>query len=99
VCIHGTNLKAWQEIQTNGISKMGRNHIHFSIGMLGDSGVTSGVRKSATVFIYINIEKALSNGIKFYKSENSVILSPGNEAGIIPVEYFLKVVNKNGQTL
>jgi RNA:NAD 2'-phosphotransferase (TPT1/KptA family) len=40
------------------------------------------------------LEKALGDGIKFYKSDNGVILSPGvGEKGLIGPEYFLKVVN------
>ena len=35
-----------------------------------------------------------SDGLKFFRSANDVILCPGNEDGAIPVGYFLKVVDK-----
>lgn len=56
--IHGTNLEAWKSIQTQGLSKMTRNHIHFAIGLPNDPKVKSGMRKQSQVFIYINVEKA-----------------------------------------
>ncbi|CDO55552.1 hypothetical protein DV495_000760 [Geotrichum candidum] len=86
--IHGTSRSAWEKIQaSNALSKMNRNHIHMAPGKLGDEGVISGMRASSDVYIYIDYEKALADGIKFFKSTNGVILSPGNEKGEIPLEY------------
>ena len=54
--------------------------------------VSSGIRKNAEVYIYVDVNKAIEAGIKFYESENGVILSPGiGKDGIIPTEYFSKV--------
>lgn len=33
----------------------------------------------------------VSDGFQFYRSANGVILTPGNEHGILPTEYFEKV--------
>ena len=33
-----------------------------------------------------------SDGFKFYRSSNNVILCPGNEQGFLPPEYFERVV-------
>lgn len=89
--IHGTNHTAWEKIQnSNALSRMNRNHIHFAPGRLGDEGVISGMRASSDVYIYIDYKKALANGITFFKSANGVILSPGNEKGEISLEYVLK---------
>ena len=38
-CIHGTYWKAWEDMKQKGISRLGRNHIHFSSGMLSKDGV------------------------------------------------------------
>eukprot|EP00092_Neocalanus_flemingeri_P006743 GFUD01007283.1.p1 GENE.GFUD01007283.1~~GFUD01007283.1.p1 ORF type:complete len:208 (+),score=43.44 GFUD01007283.1:46-669(+) len=98
--IHGTYFKAWNLIQRSGLSRMNRNHIHFAAGEPGDQGVISGMRGSAQVYIYIDVDKALRDGIKFYKSANNVILSPGNADGLILPEYFKTVKNmKNNQVL
>ncbi|CAO3688497.1 unnamed protein product [Rhizopus stolonifer] len=52
--IHGTGFKAWSLIKTEGLSKMGRNHIHFAC----DLDAKSGMRKTSEVFIYIDFDKA-----------------------------------------
>lgn len=72
---------------------MNRNHIHFAKGLPADGSVISGMRTNCQVYIYINLELALAEGIKFYRSANEVLLSPGNEKGIILPKYFLKVLD------
>jgi len=74
---------------------MKRNHIHFATGLLGEEGVISGMRHSCNVLIYIDLEKALKDGVKFFKSENGVVLTEGvNGEGYLPNDYFKKVVMK-----
>ena len=51
---------------------------------------------SLPAFSVIDVKKAMENGIKFYESDNGVILSPGlGEKGIIFPEYFSKVEFSN----
>lgn len=90
-CIHGTYYKAWNTIKNTGLNKMSRNHIHFTTEI--SDKVISGMRNNCQVAIYVDVKKCVENGIKFYKSKNDVILSPGNDQGIIPAEYFKKVVD------
>lgn len=98
--IHGTNFKAWSEIQKTGLSRMKRNHIHFAAGEPGSEGVISGMRGSAQVYIYIDLHRAMEDGIKFFRSANNVILSPGDENGVIMPRYFKQVKNvKTNQAL
>lgn len=79
---------------------MNRLHIHFAIGLPNDGNVISGMRNSAQIYIYIDLAKALNDNIKFYKSANNVILSPGNADGIIEIKYFLKVIDhKTGKLI
>tara|TARA_Y100000813_G_C24116546_1_gene330476 strand:+ start:94 stop:672 length:579 start_codon:yes stop_codon:yes gene_type:complete len=87
--IHSTFKKSIKLIKENGLSKMNRNHIH----MAKSRNVKSGVRKNADVFIYIDVTSAINDGIKFYESENGVILSPGIN-GVIPSKYFLSIEYK-----
>ncbi len=63
--IHGSYLKFWESIKTNGLSKMNRNHIHFTTQYPEDKPI-SGMRFSCDLFIEINIPKAFQDGIKFY---------------------------------
>ena len=85
-CFHGTNSKSLEAIQNSGgLSIMNRTHIHIAIS----KDAKSGHRKSCNVFIYIDIVKAVNDGIKFYLSSNGVILTKGVEdTGLLPSTYF-----------
>lgn len=100
VCVHGTNLKAWAQIQTKGLSRMGRNHIHFAKGLPGADGVISGMRKSCQVLLYIDTAKAKAAGVKCFESSNGVLLSPGDDSGLMGPHLFAKAVHgTTGQDL
>jgi 2'-phosphotransferase len=81
-----------------GLSKMKRNHIHMAQGLPGE-GVISGMRLRSEVLIYIDVEKALAAGLKFYLSSNGVVLSEGDARGFIRPEFFQKVTNPEGKYL
>ena len=49
------------------------------------------MRNSSSVLIFIDIKRALEGGIKFWKSANGVILSEGDEKGVVPLEFFRRV--------
>lgn len=91
--VHGTYLKCWPQIKTEGLSRMGRNHIHFAKGL----NFINGLRKNAELFIYIDFDKAKEGGLVFFESENGVILCAGDSRGFIDTKYFLKVITKHGQ--
>lgn len=93
--VHGTNMENLPLIMKNGLSKMNRNHIHFAIGLPGDNKVISGARQSADVFIYADMEKAISDGIRFFISNNNVILTQGID-GVLSPKYFHKIIKKDG---
>jgi 2'-phosphotransferase len=83
----------WYSIKLRGLSRMRRTHIHFCEGMPGDPSVVSGFRNSSSVAIVIDVRKAMSEGIEFYRPQNNVILSSGNSDGVIGSRYFKKVIN------
>lgn len=89
--IHGTYLRNLSQIKERGLSRMRRNHIHCAPQLPNDKAVISGARSDSEVYIYIDLKKALNDGIKFYKSKNGVILTPGNLEGILEPKYFLKI--------
>ena len=93
--IHGTTLKAWESIRKSGLNKMKRNHIHMAKGEFGDA--KSGARFSSEVIITIDGNGAIKDGIKFFESDNGVILSPGNSNGVIETKYFLNVYNRKSK--
>lgn len=87
---HGTYKKKLPLIKELGLSRMNRNHIHFTC----DEYLTiSGIRKTANCLIYIDVDKCIDQGLQFFKSDNNVILCPGDENGIIEWELIEKVVD------
>jgi len=99
--IHGTYSEPWsRHISTEGLSKMGRTHIHFAKGMPSEQGVISGMRKSCDIYIHVDGAKCAKNGVEFFESSNGVILTAGvDNKGILPPLYFSCVVARSGEIL
>jgi 2'-phosphotransferase len=86
---------------------MKRNHIHLAQGVAGENVISglsiisnptrqilkipTGMRNSSQILIFINVRKALDAGIKFFFSDNGVILTEGNGLGILGPDFFLRV--------
>ncbi|KAF8652158.1 hypothetical protein AX16_004515 [Volvariella volvacea WC 439] len=98
IAVHGTNKDAWALIEKEGLSKMTRNHIHLAQGVAGDN-VISGMRKSSQILIFIDVQRAIDDGIKFFLSDNGVVLTEGNERGFLELKYFLRVENAQRKSL
>ena len=96
--VHGTNEKAWNDIMNTGLNKMNRNHVHFAIGMPQEGEVISGARVNCTVFVEVNMPLAMSDGMKFFVSENKVVLCAGQD-GVIGTQYFKNVWVKGALVL
>lgn len=96
IAVHGTTRNAWDIIRKEGLSKMNRNHIHLAQGVPA-SNVISGMRNSSQILIYVNVQKALSAGIKFYLSANGVVLTDGNERGYLDPQFFQRIVDVKGK--
>lgn len=87
---HGTYRHKLDQItKSGGLSRMKRNHIHFT---LSAEWSHSGIRGNCNVLIYIDTQKLLQDGYVFYRSQNGVVLTAGNEKGMVPLAYFAKVV-------
>lgn len=86
--VHGTYMKYWPSIQSQGLSRMNRTHIHLAPGLPGEGGVISGMRQNCELAVYINVSKAISDGIQFFWSANGVLLTPGDAGGILAPCYF-----------
>lgn len=98
-------------LKTGGLKPMARTHVHFATGLPagfkplsanGDASnadeqppVISGMRNSSTVLIYIDLEKALKAGLKFWKSANGVVLCSGNDEKVIPIDVFERVEGRS----
>ncbi|XP_030535415.1 tRNA 2'-phosphotransferase 1-like [Rhodamnia argentea] len=92
VCVHGTYKKNLQSILDSGLKRVQRLHVHFSSGLPTDGEVISGMRKNVNVLIFLDVRKALEDGMKIYISDNRVILTEGF-GGVVPVKYFDKILS------
>lgn len=88
---HGTYRNKLPLIyQLGGLSRMGRNHVHFTLTQLRN---ILGARHSANVLIYLDVDQCLAQGLVFYRAKNDAILCSGNDAGIVPLDCFARVVD------
>ncbi|XP_019152248.1 PREDICTED: tRNA 2'-phosphotransferase 1-like isoform X1 [Ipomoea nil] len=90
VCVHGTYKKNLELILEQGLKRMKRLHVHFSRGLPTDGEVISGMRRDVNILIFLDVKKALEEGMKLYISDNKVILTEGFD-GVVPVKYFKKI--------
>lgn len=98
IVVHGTYYGNYQSIiDSGGLKKMGRNHIHFSTGLPEDKeGVISGMRSDAEILIYVDVRGSLErgNGLTWWLSDNGVVLSEGDAEGLIGTQWWRKVVGR-----
>ncbi|XP_073309608.1 uncharacterized protein [Primulina huaijiensis] len=90
VCVHGTYRRNLQSILEQGLKRMKRLHVHFSCGLPTDGEVISGMRRDINMLIFLDVRKAMEEGMKLYISDNRVILTEGF-GGVVPMKYFLKI--------
>ncbi len=79
---HGTYKKHLESIKASGLNRMERQHIHLAKSL----NAASGKRHDNNLIVYVNMEKAMSDGIEFFESANGVILTEGVN-GILPAKY------------
>jgi 2'-phosphotransferase len=97
VVVHGTYFAFYQPIvDSGGLKRMNRNHIHFSTGLPEDKkgAVISGMRNDAEILIYVDIKKSLQDGVLWWLSENGVVLTDGDKSDVLSTRYFKKVVGR-----
>jgi 2'-phosphotransferase len=58
-----------------------------------------GMRSYSQILIFINLQKALDAGIKFFLSDNGVVLTEGDAEGLLRPEFFEKVENSKGEIM
>lgn len=71
---------------------MNRQHVHLAPA-LADHRILP--RNGSTLLIFLNLGKMLAAQppIPVYAAANGVLLSPGNEGGVVPKEYWRKAVH------
>lgn len=86
--VYHTDSKTWRIIENNGISKMNKAYIKFSLANIEDDS-------NKEISIEINALQAYYNDISFTKLDNQNIIQSSGIDGVIPVEYIKQVYNKN----
>jgi len=92
IAVHGTYYRFWEKIKAEGLKRMTRNHIHLT-EQEHFSTATSGFRFNSEILIYIDVSKAMSEGVVFYRSDNNVILTEGID-GVLCNNFFAKVIDR-----
>ncbi|XP_037531726.1 tRNA 2'-phosphotransferase 1 [Nematolebias whitei] len=90
--VHGSYLRNWSAIKQQGLKRMNRTHIHLALGLPGEDGVISGMRRNCDLAVFIDVPKALAEGIEFFWSENGVLLTSGDSEGRLLPKYFIRAL-------
>merc|ERR1719195_1353680 len=90
VCAHGTYRRHLSRIAEEGLLAGGpsrfRSHVHCVPYDPSDERIISGMRRNCEVVLYLDLRRALRDGVPFFMSSNGVLLSPGI-GGVIPAQY------------
>lgn len=93
--LHGTFFVFWPAIvASGGLKPMGRTHIHCSTGTPEEEGVVSGMRRDAELLIEIDLVASLREGIAWWRSQNGVLLTEGDESRLLPARFFKSVTGR-----
>lgn len=72
VLYHGTPLKSLDSIRKEGLKPMQRQYVHLSKDY--DTAKMVGNRRGDSVVLIISADEMYKDGVKFYESENGVVL-------------------------
>ncbi|MCJ1299562.1 hypothetical protein MMC08_002354 [Hypocenomyce scalaris] len=118
--VHGTFPSLWPQIlESGGLKRMKRTHIHFATGLPdappmlsnsksngveardsesgkdGERAVISGMRKDASVLVWVDVKKAMEEGeLNWWRSSNGVVLTEGDAKGMVEVKFVKRVVKR-----
>jgi len=69
---------------------MDRKHVHL-FKQIGGTWIRR--KKRENIAIFIDVQEARRNGLKFFSAHNEVIMCSRNESGYIPIKYFKEIKN------
>jgi RNA:NAD 2'-phosphotransferase (TPT1/KptA family) len=61
--------------------------------------ISAGPRASSQVFIFVDVQRAIDAGIKFFLSDNGVVLTAGDERGFLAPQFFERVEGSKRVTI
>jgi 2'-phosphotransferase len=91
-CIHGTEKKFLHSINTSGLSRMSRTHVHCvskNPRSTDFKTIISGFKRQSNCYISIDMKASMESGEKWFVSKNGVLLTTGP---ILP-EFFLSITD------
>ncbi|KFA74197.1 hypothetical protein S40288_06293 [Stachybotrys chartarum IBT 40288] len=92
--IHGTFFSSWPSIvASGGLKPMGRNHVHCSTGT-PEEGVKSGMRRDAELIVELDVKASLEHGLRWWRSDNEVLLTEGDAEGLVSTRFFKLVTGR-----
>jgi 2'-phosphotransferase len=97
LAVHGTFSKFLPSILATGLSRMRRNHIHLARHVPGAKELVSGARLDTDVLIFVDVARAMRDGIGFFESDNGVVLTRGDN-GVLHPRYFARVARRDVET-
>lgn len=79
---------------------MGRGHVHFAEAVPGNGNqVISGMRASASILVWVDVKRsAEEGGLKWWRSNNGVVLTEGDEKGVVKMEWVERVERRGKGT-
>ena len=93
---YGIGHKQWETVRTAGLKCGTRNHLHISTRDSKSGYIIGKPGGDADVVVFINVARAIADGVKFYMASNGVILTRGvDEKGELPIRYFTRAVLHN----
>ncbi|CAJ2509975.1 Uu.00g058750.m01.CDS01 [Anthostomella pinea] len=70
----------------------GQGQVHDETDEKKETKVISGMRADAEILIFVDVAQSLRDGgVKWWLSENGVVLTEGNADGVVPTRYFTEV--------
>ncbi|XP_047471890.1 5'-3' exoribonuclease 1-like isoform X1 [Penaeus chinensis] len=94
--VHGTFYSQWSRIVKHGISRVqGRKYIPcYPFVPQGLSG-----SKAYQLLIFLDVQSALDDGMRFFKTGEKQLLCSGDRQGVISPKYFDKVLDRESETI
>lgn len=85
ILFHGTVERFMDQIESVGLHKMKRHHVHLSATV--ETATSVGMRRGEPVILVVDAEGMYKSGFKFFRSENGVWLTDA-----VPKEYIRRAI-------
>lgn len=94
--IYGCNRENLDNILRNGITPIeNTSFIYFSTSLISPLDEKTGITENTDTYIFINFNYALMDGISFFLTNRTTIVTHGDKSGVIPSKYICNIVDNN----